>query len=217
MFFKEEFRRKSLKLFLILDTFLIIAILVWGISSIYLMDEDSKRELAQVAEILPARAATTFTVNTSISAANTTFDNDDITCDGAITLTIDGAHPFNSLSLINGCTLTHTISTTSTINKLNLTIAGTLSICSTCSIDVTGKGFLGGSNSGASVNGQTSNGAGGQQAGTDVYNGGSHGGLGGQQFTVTKNAVYDSIVNPSEPGGGGSNNGGVNLGNDGGG
>ncbi|TSC55889.1 MAG: fibronectin type III domain-containing protein, partial [Parcubacteria group bacterium Greene0416_36] len=217
MFFKEELRRKCLKLFLILDAFLIIGILVWGVLSIHLMDKDFKKELAQVAEILPARAATTFTVNTSISVANTTFDNDDITCDGAITLTIDGAHPFASLALINGCTLTHSISTTTTINKLNLTIAGTLSVCSTCTIDVTGRGFLGGSNGGATNLGRTSNGAGGQQDGTGPANAGSHGGLGGRQSTaLAKNAAYDSIVNPSEPGGGGGN-ASLNDGNDGGG
>ncbi|TSC81395.1 MAG: hypothetical protein G01um101418_235, partial [Parcubacteria group bacterium Gr01-1014_18] len=122
-----------------------------------------------------------------------------------------------NLNLINDGRLRHLRTTTSTIPKLTLNITGTLLIDGTTSLDVTGKGFLGGSNSGASVNGQTSNGAGGQQAGTDVYNGGSHGGLGGQQIVVAKNPVFDSILNPSEPGGGGSNNQGANLGNDGGG
>ncbi|MBI4215426.1 MAG: hypothetical protein HY602_01760, partial [Parcubacteria group bacterium] len=126
-------------------------------------------------EVKIVKAATTlFTTNTAIADGNLTYENDDITCDGAITLTVDGAHTFNSLSLINGCILTHSATTTTAINKLNLTITGTLSVCATCTIDVSGRGFVGGNNGGAGSNGRTSNGAGGQTDNPHPFGSGSH-------------------------------------------
>jgi len=81
-----------------------------------------------------------------------------------------------------------------------------VSVCSSCKIDVTGRGFLGGGSSGNPVYyGRTSNGLGGQQDNPNAQNGGSHGGQGGTYNAGgTRWNVYDNILNPSEPGAGGS-------------
>ena len=54
-----------------------------------------------------AGAATyTFVSDTSIAVGNTTYDGQDIVVSNC-TLTVDGAHPFNSLRLTNTAVLTH--------------------------------------------------------------------------------------------------------------
>ena len=52
------------------------------------------------------QATTVFTSATTISETNTTYDGQDIAIVGT-TVTIDGAHSFNSVQLANGAVLTH--------------------------------------------------------------------------------------------------------------
>lgn len=116
----------------------------------------------------------------TISATNASYDNQDLVINGS-TLTIDGSHQFNSVQLINGAVLTHSISPAS---KLVLTSAS-FSIDATSSIDLTGKGNL----PNAAVTGSS---------------GGSYGGLGGIYVDGgTTNAVFGSSILPTDFGIGG--------------
>src|SRR5579864_3230195 len=54
---------------------------------------------------VPSRAAVTFTTNTLIDATNLTYDGQDIVIQGC-TVTANGHHSFNSLSLNTGAVLT---------------------------------------------------------------------------------------------------------------
>ncbi|MFA7060541.1 MAG: carboxypeptidase regulatory-like domain-containing protein [Pedobacter sp.] len=100
--------------------------------------------------------------------------------------------------------MTHAATTMTSVPQLNLTVTGVLTVDATSKIDVTGKGFLGGYRSGnATATGVTTGNttADGSTTGGDA--GGSHGGRGGMS-SATSAAVYDSLTNPTEPGGGGS-------------
>lgn len=47
------------------------------------------------------------TQNTTVTEADTSYDGADLVIDGAVTVTINGPHSFNSLLLINGAVFTH--------------------------------------------------------------------------------------------------------------
>jgi hypothetical protein len=124
-------------------------------------------------------------------------------------MTIDGARVAVSesrpaiLTLRNGAVLTHPGATTTSVARLDLRV-GTLSIDGMSSIDVTGRGFLGGltADNGDPV-GQTL----GNAAGSTGRSGGSHGGPGGLGTANNPNttaAVYDDFRDPLQPGGGGA-------------
>ena len=83
----------------------------------------------------PAVAAT-FTTDTLIDCGNTTYDGQDIIVDGC-ELTVNCAHTFNSLAVINGGVLTHSVG----VPGFDLTITGDLTVDASSSIDVTGKGY----------------------------------------------------------------------------
>ena len=70
----------------------------------------------------PLSHAVTFTSNVTISEGDTTYDGQDIIMDGA-TATINGAHSFTSLSLINGAVLTHSPCTAAATHKLEIEVA----------------------------------------------------------------------------------------------
>ncbi|MDP3297408.1 MAG: hypothetical protein Q8N09_07455, partial [Thermodesulfovibrionia bacterium] len=82
--------------------------------------------------LFPVEAAADIliTSNTTISADNTTYDNQVIIIQGC-TVTIDGSHSFQSLTLQNNAVLTHSGSTTTTTSQLDLTITTTLTIDAT--------------------------------------------------------------------------------------
>ncbi|MCP4984806.1 MAG: hypothetical protein GY928_01710, partial [Colwellia sp.] len=82
---------------------------------------------------------------------NPGLDDRDVTVDGA-TLTVNGAHTFNNLTLTNNATLTHSDTTTTDEYRLDVTVTNTLTIDTSSSIDVTGKGYLGGNSGGNSGN-----------------------------------------------------------------
>ncbi len=129
------------------------------------------------------------------------------------TLTVDGAHTFDNLILVNGAVLTHSPTTGTSVGKLDITVFGVVQIDSTSRIDVTGRGFLGGNRSGNpfGLSGMTVGFASGSGTGT----GGSYGGLGGV-FGGTANPVYGDFRNPNDVGSGGGGFIGNSGGNGGG-
>ena len=100
------------------------------------------------------------------------------------------------LVLTNGGVLTCTNSTATQMHKLEVDIAGTITVSTNSQIDVSGKGYLAGRTTGNTTNG-----------GTTGWAGGSHGGLGvaGELPSTAgiPNAVYDDLFDPSDWGSGG--------------
>ena len=75
----------------------------------------------------PFSRAVTFTGNVTIAEGDTTYDGQDIIVDGA-TATINGAHSFTSLSLINGAVLTHSPCTAAATHKLEINVTDTITV-----------------------------------------------------------------------------------------
>ncbi len=115
------------------------------------------------------------------------------------TLTVDGAHTFANLILLNGAVLTHSPTTATKVNRIDLVITGTLQIDATSKIDVSARGFLGGGRPGNPFPfaGMTV----GFQAGSTDLDGGSYGGLGGGEAA---SPAYGDFRNPNDPGSGGA-------------
>lgn len=105
----------------------------------------------------------------------------------------------SSLTIESGVTLTHNVASSveSTYNRLAFNVSGDVTINSGASINVDGKGYLGGWQSDVGQQGRTE----GNVAGSDFLSGGSHGGKGGSSSGASE---YDSVSNPTLPGGGGS-------------
>lgn len=172
------------------------------------------QRLAEVNQTAVFNAGTSWTViasATSVGEGDTTYDNRNLRVSGT-TLTLNGAHSFKNVELVNGAVLTHSAGTDAATHNLNLNL-WTLTIDQTSMVDLNGRGFRGGR---ANVNndpGLTS----GNLPGSGYGSGGSHGGLGSVYDTNGAPApVYDSFVNPAEPGGGGGNYGGTGSGAGGG-
>ncbi len=146
-----------------------------------------------------AGTVTPINVDTTIADNNFQFEGKSLQVNGK-TLTINGSHTFTDLFLVNGAVLTHSPTTATKVNKLDITVTGTLQIDATSKIDVTGRGFLGGRQSGNPFAG-----AGmtvGFQAGSTGRSGGGYGGLGGAAGG-TANPAYGDFRDPNDPGSGG--------------
>jgi len=116
-------------------------------------------------------------------------------------MTIDGPHAFAGLVVLSGASVTKSSITTLLEQPLICPVpAGTVFIACGGSIDVSGKGYLGG-HAGGNPNeeGRTI----GNALGSSVNVGGSHGGLGGVGDTGSAASIYGSILDPRESGGGG--------------
>ncbi len=153
----------------------------------------------------------TFTTNTAISISDTTYDNMDIVVQGC-TLTVDGAHAFNSLTLErNASNVPGVVTHSPGASGLNLTVTGDVAVQGAdgelvaSRIDVSGKGSLSETGAGAGGNGTSYGGGAG-------YGGLGAGGIGGSVGGV----AYGSILQPADLGSGGGK-GGANLGGPGGG
>ncbi|MFH1745535.1 MAG: dockerin type I domain-containing protein [Planctomycetota bacterium] len=134
--------------------------------------------------------AVTFTENTYIGPTDTTYDNDDIIVDGC-TLTVDGAHPFNSLQIINSGIVTHSANADTQEFTLNLTIATDVSVDATSVINVSGRGFASSEGPGAGVDAPYAGGAG-------------YGGRGGlNAYWTGAGEAYGVIAEPTDIGSGG--------------
>ena len=146
-----------------------------------------------------ARAGVTFTTNALIDSANLAYEGQDIVVQGC-TVTVNGVHGFNSLSLLSTGVVTHAATTPSQEYSLTLTLANNLTVDGTSKIDVSGRGYqpgytLGNTNLGGAI----------------FTAGGSYGGFGeiccGGGSAA--NAVYGDYHNPNELGSGsGTYNGG---------
>ena len=142
-----------------------------------------------------AQAVVQINADTVISENNRQFEGRTIQVNGR-TLTIDGAHTFANLVLLNGATLTHSPTTATKVNKLEVTVTGTIQVDATSKIDVSGRGFLGGNAPGnpLGTRGMTL----GFQAGSSGASGGSYGGLGGG----SSNNIYGDFRDPNDAGSG---------------
>jgi len=91
---------------------------------------------AALLPLLAAQAAT-FTEDTHIPDGDATYEGQPVTVSGC-TLTVDGAHVFTNLYLVNSATLTHTAGSAG----MTLTVSGMVSVATGSKIDVSGKGLL---------------------------------------------------------------------------
>lgn len=160
----------------------------------------------------------------TLSIAGTLYVNQtDITLDdggdGSFTLELgdgnfkkDASTNFTNLTIASGVTLGQIATTTTTINRLVITVLGDIDIQSGASINVDGKGFLGaykGSNS--STIGMTLDTTmtaptttGGATRSLSGTSGGSHGGKGGVAGGGITNSPYGDVKAPIFPGAGGN-------------
>ena len=129
-----------------------------------------------------------------------------LTIDGSGTTLVTGDVRANTITLTNGGVLTHGNTTATTTYSLNLNATTLLAIDSSSKIDVTGRGYLGGSSGGnSSTTGMTygNTASGGSTQTSSTGNGGSYGGLGGIYSGGSVNTVYGDLMNPGEVGSGG--------------
>jgi len=141
------------------------------------------------------------TANTTLSAGDTSWDGQSVIVAGG-TLTVDGAHTFRDLVVLEGATLTHPATTATDTASLDLALSRDLYVGCGAEIDTDGRGYLG-ANPAYGYPNATAEGA---ASGV----GGSHGGRGGH-FDGT-GRTYGNLFDPADPGaggGGGSAGGGV--------
>jgi hypothetical protein len=151
----------------------------------------------QTADFAAGAQWTTISTSTTIGAGDSAYDNQNLRITGSgVVVTMDGPHAFKNVELLNGAMLTHSETTTATEYRLDLN-AWTLSVDAASSIDVTGRGYLGGKN--YKENGRTL----GNVYGSIDGAGGSYGGLGGGYQGHASNDVYGSLTDPEELGSGG--------------
>jgi hypothetical protein len=161
--------------------------------------KDMKRLSYSLRLVLPAVAlllhgltagAIIFTNDTVISFTNTSYDGLDIVVSNC-TLTVDGAHAFASLQVLNAGNLTHTMQAPA---GLILTVKRDVTVAQAGTINADNKGYGPDAGPGA-----------GKSSGTPLSgSGGGHGGNGGTSAALNTNGVsYDSIQQPSQLGSGG--------------
>ncbi|MCB1102640.1 MAG: Ig-like domain-containing protein, partial [Kiritimatiellae bacterium] len=180
-----------------------------GVYEFYTVGVDARgnRELPpvlpdQTFSVAPFFTWTTVTSGTFISAIDGNYEDQNLRLSNAYVV-IEGAHTFGNIELLGTSRITHAATTTTNEPQFNLT-AWTISVASNASIDVTGRGYLGGwQGDNASVLGRTTNNA----FGSTVRSAGSYGGIGGIVSGVPNN-LYGSVTAPIELGSGGSSNGG---------
>jgi hypothetical protein len=132
--------------------------------------------------------AAQFTAPVTIDTGTLDYEGQDIVVDGC-TVTINGAHSFNSLALIHNAVVTH-----SALNRLELTIANDVSIEAGSRIDLTGKGYQGTGSTGNGPGGGT-----GAQSDSAGGGGGAHAGNGGNpQSSFSGGQAYGSALQPAD-------------------
>ncbi len=150
-------------------------------------------------------AGTVWTVissSTNLTAGNLSFDDRNLRIDGA-TVTMDGAHSFHNLELLNGATLTHPFCTGTETFGIDLS-AWTLTIDTNSQINADSRGYLGARKTGNdAATGRTL----GNLPGSTARSGGSYGGTGGEHGSGIANDLYGDLTLPVDPGSGGSQGG----------
>lgn len=90
--------------------------------------------LIALAFSIASASAATFTADTTVGTGDTSYDSQDIVVNGC-RLTVDGPHAFASLHVINGGEVTHSPwALELTNNRLELTVAGDVSVADTSAI-----------------------------------------------------------------------------------
>ena len=145
-----------------------------------------------------ATFAATVTFDSNTPAANRLIDTGDLSKEGAdiivsgVTVTINGAHSFPSLTVQNGGNVTHA---PGLVGGMNLTVSGNVTINSGCSMNVNSAGYGSQLGSGAGQSGSTIDGT--------RASGGGHGGRGGYRVGGRGGAATDSVSQPTDAGSGG--------------
>ena len=119
-----------------------------------------------------------------------------------VTLTVNGTHLFDNLTIRNNAVVVHSPTDQTSVYAVNLTIINNLDIEPGGSINVDGRGYLGGrQGSNTAITGYTSGNV--ITDGSLGAAGGSHGGAGGYGYGGTIGSTYGDPANPDEPGAGG--------------
>jgi hypothetical protein len=142
---------------------------------------------------------TEITTETTVGASDTTLDDRNIRVKGK-TFTVNGTHSFRNIELLNGAVLTHSETDATVAYNLNIS-AWTITVDASSSINVDGRGYIGGSKAG---NNQTTGRTVGNTNGASYRSGGSYGGFGGVYDVGPTNPLYGELKDPADLGSGGS-------------
>lgn len=143
--------------------------------------------LANTLALAPAQAQLILSTNLTLGPGPSPYEGQSLIVSNA-TLTLSGAHTFQSLVLTHGATLTHPTPGT---NHLHLQVTGSLVIEADSGIDLDARGYAGGEGPGA-----------GFRAGYGT-GGGSHGGTGGAGRFSASGMSFGAYREPRSPGGSG--------------
>ncbi|MCB1033955.1 MAG: DUF1080 domain-containing protein, partial [Acidobacteria bacterium] len=92
---------------------------------------------------VPVLPAAVLTADFTLAAGDPSLDGQSVVVAGG-TLTVEGAHTFQNLAILDGGTLTHLASTATQPEKLDLTVAEDLFVSCSGAVDVSGLGYPGG-------------------------------------------------------------------------
>ncbi len=165
---------------------------------------------ANVPVTLPVEPALSTPV---IAMDDFSYDGKDIVVRNA-TLRIDGHHAFKSIQVINNGVLTHSPNDIAGKFYMELEVAGAILVDTSSTIDVSGKGYLGGyagGNANAAPRTQ------GNVLATQSNVGGSYGGYGSLNSNGSRMPVYGDYRDPNDLGSGGTGSNGSYPGGNGGG
>ncbi len=138
-----------------------------------------------------------FTTNTLIACNDLTYEGYDVVVDGC-TLTVDCAHEFSSMAVINSGIVTHSPCPSGQQTTLDVTIMGDVAVAAGGMILADGRGF--GSASGPGAGG----------SGSSYGAGAGYGGVGGDNYQhyAPGGPAYGSLTDPNDLGSGGGMGGG---------
>ena len=97
-------------------------------------------------------AANVVSADTTIAAGDTSLDGTSVVVDAG-TLTIDGAHTFRDLIVLNDAVVTHSPTTETTEQRLGLSLSRDLFVSCAAAVDVSGRGYPGGVTYGGGLTG----------------------------------------------------------------
>jgi hypothetical protein len=158
---------------------------------------DSGGHTTDATSTVAVAAGDVISSSTTIAAGDATYDGHTVIVSGGTT-TIDGPHTFARLIVLSGATVTQSASTSSAVGALTLTTTGETYVTCGGSLDVSGKGYLGGNKPGNPLSaGRTL----GNVAGSTSLAGGSSGGRGAR---ATSAPVFGDLFDPRDAGGGGA-------------
>ena len=143
-------------------------------------------ELAYPVQVI---AANVVTADTFLASTDPSLDDASLVVASG-TLTIEGPHTFRDLVVLDGATVTHPATATSSEERLEVSLTRDLFVACGGAVDAAGKGYAGGYGLGLSSADAAASGV-----------GGAHGGRGGN--ADGSSAVYGNLFDPRYPGGGG--------------